>query len=209
MVRHHSGGHAFAGAVIGAVSLVAAAGCASGGSHTAATAPGSVNGSASPSPPSGFASSAASSTTTSSTAVDQNSPQAVAAIATYRALWSDVVTVQETMNDQDPRLADHMTGQAISYFVKAIHVNRLNGYVAKGAPKLLSPTVGEVVGSGSSTQVVVNDCVDDSSDQLYTTDGTKVQGGNSTGRHKTQVLVIQSGGVWKASQFAYSRVGTC
>ncbi|GAA2063701.1 hypothetical protein GCM10009839_88840 [Catenulispora yoronensis] len=145
-----------------------------------------------------------------STPVDQNSPEAQAGIVTYRAMWADVVKVQATMNDNDLTLSHHLVGDALTYFHSATHINRLNGYVsAKGEPKLLDPVVTHVVGSGSSVQIVVTDCVDDSGYTKYTSDGTKVNDGDPGGRRFTQALVVPVDGGYKVKTFAYSRTGTC
>lgn len=123
-------------------------------------------------------------------------------------MWADVVKVQETMNDQDPTLASHLSGGALSYFDKAIHVNKLNGYVAKGEPNLLHPTAKQIIGSGDSAQVLVEDCTDFNAYHLYTTDGTVVST-DPGGRHLTQALVERTDGVLKVSAFAFSAAGTC
>src|SRR2546423_3155038 len=108
--------------------LVSAAGCASGASGPSGPALGSSGApSASGSAPAPGAASAS-----ASASVDQSSPQSQAAIATYRAMWADVVTVQATMNDRDLTLTDHLTGGALTYFHQAIYLNKQKGYVAKG-----------------------------------------------------------------------------
>jgi hypothetical protein len=205
MVRHHFGSRVAAGLMVGAA-LLAASGCASGASKSSAASPGQAG---QPSASATTPVNSGSPTPTTSASVDQDSAQAKSAIATYRALWADVVKVEATMNDQDPTLADHLTGGALSFFQQAIHVNKLDGYVAKGEPKLLHPTAKQIIGSGDAAKVLVEDCVDDSGFNLYTTDGTFVHNGHPGGRRLTQALVEQSGGVLKASAFAFSAPGTC
>jgi hypothetical protein len=192
------------GIAVGAA-LLTAAGCASSASKSATASAGSPPTYASTATPG----STQSSSPTTSASVDQSSPQAQAAIATYKALWADVVKVELTMNDQDPTLANHLTGGALSFFQQAIHINKLDGYVAKGGPKLLHPTAKQIIGSGDTAKVLVEDCVDDSGFNLYTTDGTFVHNGHPGGRRLTQALVENSGGVLKASAFAFSAPGTC
>ncbi|MFL6115211.1 MAG: hypothetical protein ACJ786_28255 [Catenulispora sp.] len=185
--------------------IVSAAGCASGASGPSGPALGSSGApSASGSAPAPGAASAS-----ASASVDQSSPQSQAAIATYRAMWADVVKVQVTMNDRDLTLTDHLTGGALTYFHQAIYLNKQKGYVAKGEPKLLRPEAKEVIGSGDSAKVLVEDCVDDTAYNLYTTDSTLVPGGQPNGLHKTQALVEKTGGVLKVSAFAFSAAGTC
>ncbi|WP_194896879.1 hypothetical protein [Catenulispora pinisilvae] len=205
--HHRRGGRASVGVVLGAT-LLAAAGCASSSSG-ASKAPSGPTSSAVQAPTSSPSATGPAESASSSAAVDQNSPQSQAAIATYRAMWADVVKVQATMNDRDLTLTDHLTGGALTYFHQAIYLNKQNGYVAKGEPKLLHPTATEITGSGDSAKVLVEDCMDDTSYNLYTADSTLVTGGQPNGRHKTQALVETTGGVLKVSAFALSAAGTC
>lgn len=209
MVRHHFGCRLAVGFAVGAA-LLTAAGCASGASKSSSASSGAAPSSvATQSTTASAPGSTGSSTPTASASVDQSSQQAQAAIATYKALWADVVKVEGTMNDQDPTLANHLTGGALSFFQQAIHINKLDGYVAKGEPKLLHPTAKQIIGAGAAAKVLVEDCVDDSGFNLYTSDGTFVHNGHPGGRRLTQALVEQSDGVLKASAFAFSAPGTC
>lgn len=201
MVRRSIGGRVFIGAAVSAA-LLTAAGCASSASHSSASPSGGTSTSL-------LTSESSSPSSGSSSAVNQNSAQAQAALSTYRAMWADVVMIQSTMNDQDTSLTDHLTGDALTYFHQAIHLNHLDGYVAKGEPQLLHPVVTQIVGSGSSAQTLVTDCVNDAAYNLYTSDGTLVKDNDPGGRRQTQALVVESGSVLKVSQFAYSRAGTC
>lgn len=141
--------------------------------------------------------------------VDQNSGQAEAALSTYRAMWADVVSVEQSMNDDDPTLRAHLTSSALSYFQQMIHTNRLNGYVAKGEPTLLHPVVKQLLGSGESSKALVEDCVDLSSFKLYTDGGASVAS-SDTGRHMTQALVIkESDGSSAVSVFVFNAAGSC
>ncbi|NUP46292.1 MAG: hypothetical protein HOW97_03100 [Catenulispora sp.] len=189
--------------------IVTAAGCASGSSGSSSPSTGSALGSSGAPSASASAPTTGTASPSASASVDQNSPQAQAAIATYRAMWADVVKVQATMNDHDLTLTDHLTGGALTYFHQAIYLNKQNGYVAKGEPKLLHPTATEVIGSGDSAKVLVEDCMDDTAYNLYTTDSTLVPGGQPNGRHKTKALVETTGGVLKVSGFELSAAGTC
>jgi hypothetical protein len=123
-------------------------------------------------------------------------------------MWSDVITVLAKSNYQDPVLTHHLSGAALSYWVKAIYIDQRNAAVGHGQPTLQHPTVSRIVGTGSSAQVVVDDCVDMRPWQMVTSDGTPVDP-TADGRHKLEVLVLQSGGAWKIDQFAFSAEGTC
>lgn len=207
MAHHRLGGRASVGVVLGAV-LLAAAGCASG-SSTASKAPSGPSASASQPPTSSTAPSGPSGSTASSVPLDQNSPQAQAAIATYHAMWADMVQVELTMNDQDPTLAKHLTGGALFFVQQGIHINKLDGYVAKGEPRLLHPTVKQIVGSGDGAKVLVEDCVDEGPFRLFTSDGTPVSS-TPDGRHLSQALVErQSDGSLKVTNFVFNAAGSC
>lgn len=202
MIRNHLAVRASVAAVIGAA-VLSAAGCSSGKAGASSVA----GEQATTSTPSAGTPSESNGSTTG--AVSQNGSQVQSAIAVYRAMWVDIVKVQETMDDQDPTLTSHLTGGALTYFHQAIFLDKQNGYVAKGEPKLLRPAVKEVIGSGKSTKVLIEDCVDDSAFNLYTTDGTMVKGGQPNGRHQIQALVDESSGTPKVSAFAFSAAGTC
>lgn len=193
-----------AAALLVAGVMVSAAGCSSHGGSQAA-----VSGTSSSAVVStDLASNAASSSASASGATDLTGPVGQAGLATYDAMWKDVVAVEATMDYHNPQLVDHLSGQALSYYEKSIYLNHQNGTVAVGEPKLLHPAVSRIVGSGDAAQVVVDDCADLSSWRLHTTDGTPA-GTDAGGRHKVEVLVLRSGGVWKVDQFAFSAEGTC
>jgi predicted small lipoprotein YifL len=191
-----------------AIGLSAAALLASvtacGGQSGPAALPTAVSGGATSSPPS-----------TAAPSTSGTSPQAAAeqqALAAYRAAFADwvaVTSVASKSDYQNPRLADHMTGQALSQASSTIYVNTsVDQTVSKGAP-VLHPTVGELIPANNPTQVVVNDCVDTSSWLLWTSDGKHLYNNTPGGRRKTQSLVVYSNGAWKVSQMYMQNVGTC
>lgn len=155
-------------------------------------------------------------TTTAASASPSSSSQATAAVkqalAAYRAAfadWASVEAISSKADYQNPRLADHLTGAALSYVTGAVYVNtNVKAGVTHGQPVLLHPIADHVIPANDPTQVVVNDCVQTDSWLLYTTDGhlyNKVPGG----REKTQALVVESSGTWKVSQLVVEIVGTC
>lgn len=191
-------------ALAGATMCLTVAGCSSHGDSQAAGSGGLSSAVAPTASPSAVASPSASATG----ATDLTGPVGQAGLATYDAMWKDVVAVEATMDYHNPQLVDHLSGQALSYYEKSIYLNHQNGTVAVGEPKLLHPAVSRIVGSGDAAQVVVDDCADLSSWRLHTTDGTPA-GTDAGGRHKVEVLVLRSGGAWKVDQFAFSAEGTC
>jgi len=66
-----------------------------------------------------------------------------------------------------------------------------------------------VVGAGNSAKVLVEDCVDQSTYKLITTDGTPVST-TPDGRHMAQALVErQPDGSLKVTTFVLNAAGTC
>jgi hypothetical protein len=180
--------------------LVAAAGCSS--------AAGSKPSSASPSTSAGGASASASASVSSAGSAEASSPQAQAALAAYRAMIADWVAAGLTANYQDPALAHHMSGSALSQVTRHLYVEKTEGAVVRGTPQLSDVTFGQMVPASNPTEVVINSCFSDESWLEYTTDGhlyNNVPGG----RHKTQVLVVEQSGDWKVDQLAMNAVGTC
>lgn len=154
--------------------------------------------------------------TTAASATTGDAPQATAAVkqavAAYRAAfadWAAVTAVASKADYQNPRLADHMTGQALSQASSTIYVDtNVDQAVSKGSP-ILHPTVGELIPTNNPTQVVVNDCVDTSSWLLWTSDGKSLYNKTPGGHRKTQSLVAYANGAWKVSQLYMQSVGTC
>ena len=193
-------------AAVGVCSAVLLASVAACGSQSGPAALPSVPGTAS----------TATAMSTASPSTSGTSPQAAAAVqqalAAYRAAFADwvaVTSVASKADYQNPRLDDHMTGQALSQASSTIYVNtNVDQTVSKGAP-VLHPTVGELIPANDPTQVVVNDCVDTSSWLLWTSDGKHLYNNTPGGRRKTQSLVVYADGSWKVSQMYMQNVGTC
>ena len=137
-----------------------------------------------------------------------NSPQAKAALAAYQGMVADWVSAALTSNYQDPALAHHASGSALTYMTQQLFIQQSQKSVGKGTPRLLNISFGQMIPPADPTEVVINSCFDDSAWLQYTHDGelfNDVPGG----RHQTQVLVVESNGVWKVDQFAFNKVGTC
>lgn len=157
--------------------------------------------------------SATSSSSPSATAAsDQAGEAARQALAAYRAAfadWAAVSAVPNTADYQSPRLADHLSGQALETVTGSVYVNtNVDQAISKGAP-VLHPSVGEVVPANDPNQVVVDDCVDTTSWLLWTSDGKHLFNDVPGGNRKTQSLVTYADGAWKVSQMYMQKVGTC
>jgi hypothetical protein len=130
------------------------------------------------------------------------------ALAAYRAMWADWVAVAATSDYQNPRLAQHLSGDAYSMVYKAVYVNKSNGLVGRGQPAL-SPWLSAATPADSPTRITILDCTDDSRWLRYTLDG-KPNNDTPGGRHRTEaLLLLNAGGVWKVDQLLIQEIGTC
>lgn len=143
-----------------------------------------------------------------STSADPASPEAKAALAAYQGMMVDWVSAALTSNYQDPALAHHASGSALTYMTQQLFIDQTEKTVAKGTPQLLDISFGQIIPASDPTEVVINSCLDDSSWLQYTTD-SELFNNVPGGRHQTQVLVVESNGVWKVNQLALNKVGTC
>lgn len=180
---------------------VAIAGCSSSAVSSAVSP-------ASPSTSASGASASASVGASTTGSADASSPQAQAALAAYHAMIADWVSAALTANYQDPALAHHMSGSALSQVTRHLYVEKTEGVVGRGTPQLLDVSFGQMVPASNPTEIEINSCFSDVSWLEYTTDGHLY---NSTpgGRHKTQVLVVNANGTWKVDQYVSLAVGTC
>lgn len=177
--------------------LMGAAGCSSSGG-TASSA----------SPTAGGPSASISVSASPTGSADASSPQAQAALAAYRGMITDWVAAGQTANYQDPALAQHMSGTALSQVTRHLYIEKTEGAVVRGAPQLLDVAFGQMLPASSPTEIVINSCLDTSLWLEYTTDGhlyNNVPGG----KRKTQVLVVSRNNTWKVDQLAMNAVGTC
>lgn len=191
----------FAGSL--GIAALAVAGCSSGTGSIAAEAP-DVTASTASASPSSPGSAAASSHPTSSA----ESPQEKAALAAYQDMVADWVSAGLTANYQDPALAHHMSGSALSQVTRHLAVEQSEHVVVRGEPKVLDVSFSREVPTGHPTAIVIDSCVDDSNWLEYTTDG-HLYNDIPGGRQKTEVLVEDKSGSWKVDQLVSDAVGTC
>lgn len=129
-------------------------------------------------------------------------------MAAYQGMMADWVSAALTSNYQDPALAHHMSGSALTGVTRHLAVQQTEGVISLGKPQVSGITFGQEVPAGDPTEIVINACVSDKAWLEYTTDHTPY-GDTAGGRHKTQILVKDESGTWKVDQLSAMGVGTC
>jgi hypothetical protein len=125
------------------------------------------------------------------------------ALAAYRAMMNDLVTVAGNPNEDDPRLQGHASAGALALLRYMVRDDRRKNVVGKGSLRV-DPTV---VKSGAE-QVVVRDCADATQWLLYTKDG-KLENNVPGGRHRVDATLSKHDGVWRVERLYFDEVGTC
>lgn len=134
--------------------------------------------------------------------------QAAAALAAYRAMWQDVVAASRTSDYQSPTLADHASGQALSFITKIIYSHRKAGLVTKGTPSF-DPHVADGSQATAGSGVTVLDCADFSNWLNYQAGTDKLQDNTPGGRHSVRAQVQHDRGGWKVAQLSLGDAGSC
>lgn len=120
------------------------------------------------------------------------------ALAAYRGMWEDWVAIAATGDYQNPRLATHASGPALSLIYRGVYANWRDGLVARGEP-VLSPKTSAATPPGNSDRITITDCVDSSNWLNYRTDG-QLENDTPGGRRFIQALAVQTAGEWKVDQ---------
>jgi len=155
-----------------------------------------------PSPPTGGISAAVSTAATPTVA-----PVGAATLAAYRGMWEDWVALAATGDYQNPRLANHASGRALSLIYKAIYKDRAAGLHSEGRP-VLSPKIVAMTPESSPDRATVSDCVDTSPWVSVRSTGER-QADSPSGRHAVQALAVLGNGMWKVDQLVIQDLGTC
>jgi hypothetical protein len=135
------------------------------------------------------------STTTTSPAPTTNTaanPQAEA-IAGYRAFWQAYLAAADPINPEDPRLAEHATGEELAAVRSAFLAVKSAGHVIRGTLDLAPRVVTAEAGT-----VVISDCYDDKTG-LYAADTGVRQDKDDPERRLVTATVVLVDGVWKVS----------
>jgi hypothetical protein len=129
------------------------------------------------------------------------------ALAAYRGMWANMVVAARTADYQDPILAQHASGAALSTLVQGLYSYRQQGLVIMGTP-VTHPTVTSLTPSADPTQANVSDCFDDTHWLAYKTTGGLEN--NVPGGHRQVTAVVSDiGGTWKVTQLDTGAEGSC
>ena len=134
-------------------------------------------------------------TTTTSTAPTTTTtldPQA-AAVAGYRAFWQAFLSAGDPMNPEDPRLAEHATGEQLAAVRKSFLAAKAAGNVIRGSLDLAPKVV-----SADATTVVLRDCYGDGTGLYSAATGAR-QDKETAQRVLVTATVTLVEGVWKVS----------
>jgi hypothetical protein len=147
--------------------------------------------------PSSTTTAASAPTSTATTAPD---PQA-AAVSAYRAFWASYLAAADPMNPEDPRLADHATGEELKNVRSAFLAFRSAGHVIRGTFELAPQVVSF---DGSSAQI--RDCYDDATGVFAAATGAR-QDVDDPRRHQVTAKVVNIDGAWKVTTITNEGLG--
>ena len=129
------------------------------------------------------------------------------ALATYRAMWADMVTAGRTADYESPLLAKHAASQALQLLVSGLYEAHKKNVVIKGEPAL-NPRVTALTPADNPAAATIADCFDDSHWLNYKPNG-QLQDDVPGGKHNTTATVGNLDGTWKVTRLQVQGVGTC
>ncbi|WP_239341701.1 hypothetical protein [Frankia sp. CiP3] len=129
------------------------------------------------------------------------------ALTAYRGMWADWVEIARTSDYQNPRLAQHASGRALSVIYQAVYLNKSKGLVSRGEP-VLSPKLATPTSGADLDRITMVDCVDTAHWLNYRADG-QLENDVPGGRRSIQALVLSQNGIWKVDDLVVQAKGTC
>jgi hypothetical protein len=149
---------------------------------------------------------------TSATSTSASSPGESAkqdALAAYRGMWKDFVVAGRTSDWQSSSLGKHATGLALQSLSRGLYSDHYKGLVTKGEP-ILNPSVSSAEPADAPTKVMVTDCGDSTNWLKYRKDNGELADNEPGGRQLINAIVLkQSDGSWKVSEYGVHEVGSC
>ncbi|MFF4989754.1 hypothetical protein ACFY19_21360 [Streptosporangium saharense] len=129
-------------------------------------------------------------------------------LGSYRGMWEEFVSAAQTADWENPSLERHAIGDALVILRHGLWLAHEKKRVIKGEPTL-TPEVTSLTPGAAPTRAKVTDCVDDSNFLVHTRAGERVEGGASTGRHRTTAVLSLRKGTWYVTTFVLREAGTC
>lgn len=129
------------------------------------------------------------------------------AVQAYRGMWKAYAKAGLTANPDEPDLAVYATDPALKVLRDGLAGYRAKGQMFKGEYGS-SPSVAAASPASTPTTVIIADCLDSTNFLVYNASGEKADD-IPGGRRSTSATVKSHGGVWKVTNFAVRRKGTC
>ncbi|WP_157538075.1 hypothetical protein [Kitasatospora azatica] len=118
------------------------------------------------------------------------------------------MAVSETSDYKNPRLAQHMLGQPLSFWTENVARDQTRGWVGRGR-LTWKAKVTSVTPAAAPDRVEVADCLDSTNWVNVTTDGKPAKD-TPGGRHRSASAITRAAdGSWRVSQQLVGEVGTC
>jgi len=146
--------------------------------------------------------------TTTATPHMSNDAAVTEALASYLAMWGDMVEAAKTANYSSPRLANHAMSQALQLLYGGLMSAHDDGVVILGKP-LFAPMITETKPASDPVAVSLVDCMDGSDWLEYSAKTGKRRDGNPGGKHHATATVGKYLGVWKVATLKVDGPGTC
>src|ERR1700733_5468632 len=113
-------------------------------------------------------------------------------------MWMDMASAARTADYQDPILAQHASGAALSTLVQGLYSYRQQGLVIMGTP-VAHPGVTWLPPATDPTQASLSYCFDDTHWLAYKATGGLENNGPG-GHRQVSAVVTDINGVWKVTQ---------
>jgi hypothetical protein len=124
-------------------------------------------------------------------------------------MWKDFVAAGRTSDWQSSSLGTHATGLALQSLSRGLYSDHYKGLVTKGEP-ILNPSVSSAEPVDAPTKVMVTDCGDSTNWLKYRKDNGELADYEPGGRQLINAIVLkQSDGSWKVSEYGVHEVGSC
>ena len=149
----------------------------------------------------------ASSATTISSAADPTSIVQSAVMSAYDSMWKDMAAAAKTANYQDPVLANHASGAALSTLVRGLYTYQHRGLVIMGT-LVTHPRVTALSPSADATSATVIDCIDDTHWLVYKKTGG-LENNVPGGHRRVTATLARLGGNWKVTVLDSGAEGSC